>query len=398
MEDIKKKCSLKKHSENEAINYCIECKINLCNKCEKLHSELFEYHNLCKIDSNFPEIFTGLCKEQKHSEKLVFFCITHNQLCCSSCIANIKDEIYGKHAKCKICLIEKIKEEKKNQLKENLKCLEELSKTFDESLNKLKQIIEKINESKENLKINIQKIFTKLRNTINDREDKLLLEIDNKYNDFYFKGDIIKQSEKLPYKIKESIEKGKQLDKKWLNENSKLNALINDCLNIENNIKAINYINKNIEKYNLNNLKIQFSPDSEEEINKLIEEIKYFGKISYNGNYKFKKCPIDISEERKYLVSGNYDNILTKTGTDYYWMGTICENALENNWENKWKITVLKTKYNRIIVGVAPSDFDINTSSFINCGWYLNCKSLELYSGPPHNYGQSKKKRKRIKS
>ena len=57
-----------------------------------------------------------------------------------------------------------------------------------------------------------------------------------------------------------------------------------------------------------------------------------------------------------------------------------------------------KNKINRIIVGVATSDFDINTSSFINCGWYLKCKSLELYSGPPHNYGQGKNKEKRIKS
>ena len=213
MEDTKKKCSLKKHIENDAISYCIECKINLCNKCEKLHSELFENHTLFKIDKNFSEIFTGLCKEQNHSEKLIFFCRTHNQLCCSSCIANIIDKIYGKHVKCKICFIENIKEEKKNQLKENLKYLEELSKTFDESIRKLKQMIEKINESKENLKINIQKIFTKLRNAINDREDKLLLEIDNKYDNFYFKEDIIKEFEKLPYKIKESLEKGKLLEK-----------------------------------------------------------------------------------------------------------------------------------------------------------------------------------------
>ena len=152
-----------------------------------------------------------------------------------------------------------------------------------------------------------------------------------------------------------------------------------------------------MEKLNLNNLKIQFFPDNEEEINKLIKVLECFGKICYNDNYMLKKCPIDISEERKYLVSGNCENIVTKIGTDYSWMGTICQNTLENHGENRWKITVLKTKYNRIIVGVATSDFDINTSSFINCGWYLNCKNLELYSGPPHNYGQNKKGNKKGK-
>ena len=33
--------------------------------------------------------------------------------------------------------------------KENIKCLEELSKTFDETINKLKEMTEKINENKE---------------------------------------------------------------------------------------------------------------------------------------------------------------------------------------------------------------------------------------------------------
>ena len=45
---------------------------------------------------------------------------------------------------------------------------------------------EKIDKSKEELKRNIQKIFTKLRNALNDREDELLLEVDNRYNELYF--------------------------------------------------------------------------------------------------------------------------------------------------------------------------------------------------------------------
>ena len=50
---------------------------------------------------------------------------------------------------------------------------------------------------KENLKLEIQKLFTKLRNAINDREDQLLKEIDNKYGKVYFNGELIKNSEKL---------------------------------------------------------------------------------------------------------------------------------------------------------------------------------------------------------
>ena len=93
-----------------------------------------------------------------------------------------------------------------------------------------------MNENKENLKLKIQNIFTKIRNTINNREDELLLY----FNNLLFHEDIIKDGEKLPNKIKESLERGKLIYKKW--NNNKSNILLKDCLNIENKIKEINLI------------------------------------------------------------------------------------------------------------------------------------------------------------
>ena len=110
--------------------------------------------------------------------------------------------------------------------------LENLSKNLEESINELKKILEKVKENKENLKLNIQKIFTKIRNELNNREDELLLEVDKYADNIFFTEDIIKEGEKLPNKIKESLEKGKILENKW--NNNKLNSSINDCLNIEN--------------------------------------------------------------------------------------------------------------------------------------------------------------------
>ena len=178
MESEKIKCSSTKHKENSAISYCEECKIYLCNRCEKPHSELFENHHQFKLDNNISELFTGLCKVENHFENLEFFCKNHNQLCCGLCITTIKGKKYGQHSDCEICFIENIKEEKKNKLNENITILEELSQTLNESINKLKVIFEKINSNKEELKLNIQKIFTKIRNALNDREDELLLEVD----------------------------------------------------------------------------------------------------------------------------------------------------------------------------------------------------------------------------
>ena len=77
---------------------------------------------------------------------------------------------------------------------------------------------------------------------------------------------------------------------------------------------------------------------------------------------------------------------MTKTGSNY-WMGTICENELDKSIkEHKWKIKILKTYQKIILVGVAPIDFDINSSSYNTCGWYIHCCDSTLYSGPPFNY------------
>ena len=74
----------------------------------------------------------------------------------------------------------------------------------------------------------------------------MLIEVDNKYEDLFFKEDIIKEGDKLPNKINNSLTKGKLINEHW-NEN-KLNSLINDCLNIERNIENINKINESVKK------------------------------------------------------------------------------------------------------------------------------------------------------
>jgi len=273
-------CSSEKHEEMPGIYYCPECKIYMCNKCENHHSELFQKHHQYKLDKDTKDIiFTGFCKEENHLDKLEYFCKTHNQLCCASCIAKIKKKGKSQHTDCDVCLIEDIKPDKKNKLNENIKNLEELSNKLEESINKIKIILENMSEKKEDLKLKIQKIFTKIRNTLNEREDFLLLEVDKQYEKIFLNENIIKESEKLPFKVKISLEKGKIINNEWDNDN-KLNSLINDCINIENNIKEINIINENIKKCNnSNDMKVTFSPDEESKINEFLEKITSFGRI-----------------------------------------------------------------------------------------------------------------------
>ena len=187
MENIKKKCSLNKHSESEAISYCQKCKIYLCNKCINHHSELYDNHNLINLDKDLNEIFINICKYENHNKELDFFCKNHNTLCCVSCLCKFKVKGYGQHSECDTCYIDDIKDEKKNKLKENINHLEDLSNKFEKSVIELKVLFEKINKDKEELKLKIQKIFTKIRNSLNEKEDKLLLEIDGKFNKIFIK-------------------------------------------------------------------------------------------------------------------------------------------------------------------------------------------------------------------
>ena len=270
MEFIKKYCSFKEHNEIEANTYCTKCQIYMCKKCDIFHSKLLQNHNSINLSKNTEVFFTGYCKEEKHQLELEFFCKTHNELCCAACISKIKKNEYGKHKDCEVYTIEDIKDE-------NLKYVEELSDKVQDSFNNLKKILEQINKDKEDLNLKIQKIFTKIRNTLNNREDELILEIDRQFNEIIYKEDIIKDSEKLPEKMKELLEKGKEICGE-INK-IKLNSLINDYIIFENSIKNINSINDIIKKCNdYIKLNIKFSLD-EEGVNNFLENLKKFGGI-----------------------------------------------------------------------------------------------------------------------
>ena len=381
-----KKCSSKEHGEIDAINYCIECKVYMCKNCKIFHSKLLQNHHIYGLNEEMKDIFTGYCKEENHGIKLEFYCKNHNILCCAACICKMKEKGYGTHKDCETFFIENIKEEKKNKSEENMKKLEESSRIIENSIKELKNIFEKINKDKEELKKKIQKIFTKIRAELNNREEILLMKVDEKYEDLSFEEGLIKKSEKLPQKIKLSLEKWNNLNKFW-NDNDKLISLINECINIEKNIALINEINEKILKGKANiNLKIKFSP---EEIQKhsILQQIKSFGTI-FNDSYKyiFKKCPDNI-KDRTFIIEGDNENIMTRITpfSNWNWRGTTCLYQLERGKEYKWKIKILKTKHKYILVGVAPIDFVINQTDW-HCGWYFECSISTLCSGPPYNY------------
>ena len=233
------KCFSEEHKEIDALCFCPECKIYMCNKCVNIHSSLFKKHHPYNINKE-EEIFTGFCQEKNHTDKLKYYCKIHNKLCCAACLCKVDKLGDGQHKDCEVCIIQNIKDEKRNKLKENIKILEELNINLNENMEKIKKLFQKSEKDKEDSKLKVQNIFTIIRNKINEREEELLSEIDNIYNNKYFNGIIIKTIEKLPKQIIHNIEKGKLIDKDW-DENNRYSN-INDCINIENNIKIINKI------------------------------------------------------------------------------------------------------------------------------------------------------------
>ena len=104
------KCSLKKHSKNNAITFCKECNKYMCNKCNNHHQELFDDHHINNLDKEINEIFIDICQIENHSNKLQYYCKDHNVLCCASCITKLEGKGNGQHKNCDICFIENIKD------------------------------------------------------------------------------------------------------------------------------------------------------------------------------------------------------------------------------------------------------------------------------------------------
>ena len=364
MEKNIKKCTSKEDENIDAISYCGECKIYMCNKCEKFHFKLFSTHQTYNLDKQNDDIFTGYCNESNHREKLNYFCKNHNILCCSTCLCKLQKDGIGLHKDCEVCFIEDIKKEKEEKIKLNRNYLEDLSKSLQDSIDNLKILYEKITKNKEELKLEIQKVFTKIRNELNNREDKLLLEVDEKFNDIYCDESILSQCEKLPKRVKLSLEKGKNIELK----EGKLASFINECINIENNIKDINIINENINKYKKGkDMEIKF--DYNEQLNLIFEIINEFGIILVNDIYVIDSTIINKDKEKhdiiiKWLKQKTNKNIIKFEKIFIMSINGDSSKDFHKYCDNKGAtLTLIKTTKNKIFGGFTPFNWESKTGN-----------------------------------
>ena len=157
-------------------------------------------------------------------------------------------------------------------------------------MNDLEKIFEEIDKNKEQVKQDIQKIFTQIRTELNDREDQLLIEVDQILEKKFFNKNVDKilKEKKFPEKIKFFLEKGKNAEKEWEKNEEKI-FLVNDCINIEKTIEKINDMNTSLEKSKSQNKKLNFFSES----NELIKLIKKFG--AFYSQIKLNQQEININ-------------------------------------------------------------------------------------------------------
>ena len=125
-----------------------------------------------------------------------------------------------------------------------------------------------------------------------------MLEIDKKFNELFFKEDLVKESEKIHKKVKFSLVNGKNLNSKW-NDDKNLSYLIHECINIEDSMNKINLINEEIKKNMIINKEINFITKEYE----IIDYIQMFGNINVktedDNNNKVDKKAEKIGKKEK---------------------------------------------------------------------------------------------------
>ena len=186
-----------------------------------------------------------------------------------------------------------------------------------------------------------------------------MAEVNGLFDKMYIDEKNLKKWDELPNSIKSSLEKGKKIE----SNDDKLVLFIDECINIENNLKEINKINQIIKKNIDKGYKeVQFNFD-EEQIDSLLGYIKIFGNISVNNfdssilhtNIKKQETIINWIREKtnKNFIRFEKIFIMNKNGSSSKDFHKYCDN-------NGPTLTLIKTIKNKIFGGFTPLNWDIS--------------------------------------
>ena len=153
-----------------------------------------------------------------------------------------------------------------------------------------------------------------------------------------------------------SLEKSKNIEQ---NKNE-LASFINECIDIENNIKDINKINESIDKCK-NEGEIEINFIYEEEFNLLKDNIKKFGIIKY---ITIESLIINKDIKKQEAIVNWIKQKINKNNIDFKKIFTMSLNGSSCNDFHKYcdnkgpTLTIIKTTNNKIFGGFTPLNWE----------------------------------------
>ena len=165
----------------------------------------------------------------------------------------------------------------------------------------------------------------------------------------------------MPNKVKKSLEKSYNI--KFTDD--KLALFINDCINIENNIKDINKVNEIINKFK-NDTDIEIKFEYGEQLNIILEYFKTLGNISVNDEIIIDSIiNKDINKQKeiiKWIKQKTNQNIIKFE--KLFTMSINGNSAKDFHYycDNKGPTLIfIKTTKNKIFGGFTPLSWDSDT-------------------------------------
>ena len=225
----------------------------------------------------------------------------------------------------------------------------------------------------------IIKKFTEIRNIINEKEDKLLSQIDSKFDDLFLKKNevLLRKSSKFPNMIEASLIKGIKLNEEWDNDIAKLNSKINDCIELENSIQTIRELNENLIKFGSLKKENNLVKIEEDGFNRLIKNINELSDILIDNTetefiFKFRNGV-------NYIVTNDGSVATKNNGGNQFNCTVIGDTAIPTNKISKWKVKLnnfdIKTK--NILIGIGPDNPNNKIKFYKEC-YTFSCKNSNV--------------------
>lgn len=111
----------------------------------------------------------------------------------------------------------------------------------------------------------------------------------------------------------------------------------------------------------------------------LDKKIKTMGQIYYK-NFHFINNKNELKINQDYIITGENRNIITKI-SEQKWLSVQSQKSFEKDKKYIWKIRILKSKYNNLMIGIAPlisNDNDLIKK--LNISFINSIKSVENYT------------------